>query len=290
MQEEGAFGQHQAQQIRHRRGGLAARADALRAGDALEDHGEAWMAQVDRAAGKQVRGADRGQRHADRADGEALVGEADDIHGDGVGIGGERFARQRCAPGRVLLPGGAVGAAGPVAAGPCRVDRGAAGEVREVGGAGSAVGDGEGAEQGGLEGERAVGRGIRRGGQGGSDPALAPPGDAPPALLKPARGSRSGSGRSKSATSGRLEHMFSVRKVLLSDGTETGAGDAGRNPEICLPRVTHLAAFNAAPEDSPCRVFSFIRRMRNLEQPRLRAEFVSGSCDSVCQRCVVQGA
>jgi hypothetical protein len=47
-----------------------------------------------RAAGKQVRGADGGECDADRADGETLVGEADNVHGDGVGIGDERFARR----------------------------------------------------------------------------------------------------------------------------------------------------------------------------------------------------
>ena len=154
----GTFGEHQAQQPGHRRGRLAARADALGAGDALEDHGEAGMAEVDRAAGEQVRGANGGQRHTDRADGATLVGETDDVHGDGVRIGAERFARERGAPGRVLLPGRAVGAAGAVAPGPGRVDRGAAGQLIELGGASDAGRDGEGAKQRGLEGERAVGR------------------------------------------------------------------------------------------------------------------------------------
>ena len=53
------------------------------------------MAQVERAPGEQVRGADRGEMDADRADGEALIGAAHHVHGDGVGIGGERFAAER---------------------------------------------------------------------------------------------------------------------------------------------------------------------------------------------------
>ena len=114
-----------------------------------------------------MRGADRGQGHADRADGATLVGETDDVHGNGVRIGAERFARERGAPGRVLLPGRAVGAAGAVAPGPGRVDRGAAGQLIELGGASDAGRDGEGAEERGLEREAAiVWGGIRRGGQG----------------------------------------------------------------------------------------------------------------------------
>ena len=83
----------------------------------------------------------------------ALIGAADDVHGDGVGIGGERFAAEAAAPGLVLAPGRAVGAAGAVAAGAGGVDRGAAGELLELGGAGGAVGHGERAEQGGLQGQ-----------------------------------------------------------------------------------------------------------------------------------------
>jgi hypothetical protein len=43
----GAFGEHQAQQAGDGRGRLAARTDAFGARDALEDHGEAGMAEVD---------------------------------------------------------------------------------------------------------------------------------------------------------------------------------------------------------------------------------------------------
>ena len=70
------------------------------------------MAQVDGAAGQQMRGADRRQRHPDRAHRAVLVGEADHVHGDGVGIGGERFAAEVFAPALVLARGGAVGASG----------------------------------------------------------------------------------------------------------------------------------------------------------------------------------
>ncbi len=136
------------------------------------------MAEVNRAAGEQVRGADRGQRHADRADGETLIGQADDVHGDGVGIGAERFAGERRAPGGVLAPGGPVGAARAVAAGARGVHRGTAGQLVEFGGAGGAVGDGEGAQQRGLQDERAVvrravgepGAGGRSGGRRGLRP------------------------------------------------------------------------------------------------------------------------
>ena len=112
------------------------------------------MAQVDRAAGEQMGGADGGEMHADRADGQALIGAADDVHGDGVGIGGERLAAERGAPGLEAAPGGAVGAPGAVAAGAGGVDRGAAGQLVEFGGAGSAVGHGERAEQRGLQDQR----------------------------------------------------------------------------------------------------------------------------------------
>ena len=128
------------------------------------------MAQVERQPGEQVRGADRREMHPDRADGEALIGAADHVHGDGVGIGGERFAAERAAPGVELPPGGAVGAAGAVAAGAGGVDRGAAGQLLDLGGAGGAVGHGERAEQGGLQGQGGAIGGPRRG-RAGSAPA-----------------------------------------------------------------------------------------------------------------------
>jgi hypothetical protein len=81
---------------------------------------------------------------------------ADDIHGDGVGIRAERLAGERGAPGRVLAPGGAIGAPGPIAAGTGGIDGGAAGQLVKLGGVGGAVGDVEGAEQRGLEGEAAI--------------------------------------------------------------------------------------------------------------------------------------
>ena len=125
------------------------------------------MAQVERQPGEQVRGADRREMHPDRADGEALIGAADHVHGDGVGIGGERFAAERAAPGVELPPGGAVGAAGAVTAGAGGVDRGAAGQFLDLGGAGGAVGHGERAEQGGLQGQGGAIGGPRLGGASG---------------------------------------------------------------------------------------------------------------------------
>jgi hypothetical protein len=81
--------QRQAQDIGQGRGGLAAGTHALGAGDALDDHGEAVVVQIQRNPGKQMGGADGGERHADGADGELVIGAAHDVHGDGVGVGGE---------------------------------------------------------------------------------------------------------------------------------------------------------------------------------------------------------
>ena len=94
MAGEGRRGQHQPQHAGHGGGGLAARPDAFGPRDPFDHHGEARVAQVEREAGEQMGGADRGEMHADRADGEALIGAADHVHGDGVGIGGERFAAE----------------------------------------------------------------------------------------------------------------------------------------------------------------------------------------------------
>ena len=73
--------------------GLAARSQALRAGR---------TAQIERAVGEQARGADRGECHADRADRVARLGQADHVHGYGVGVGPERLAAKASAPGVVL--------------------------------------------------------------------------------------------------------------------------------------------------------------------------------------------
>ena len=89
-------------------------------------------------------GADGGERHADGTDGEPVIGAAHDVHGDGVGVGGERLAAEAAAPGVVAAPGRAVGAAGAVAAGAGGVERGAAGQFFQLGGAGGAVGHGSG--------------------------------------------------------------------------------------------------------------------------------------------------
>ena len=65
----------------------------------------ALLAQIERAAGQRMRRLDRGQRTADRLDGEARVDQADDVHRDGVrhrdrvGIGAGRGATETRAPG-----------------------------------------------------------------------------------------------------------------------------------------------------------------------------------------------
>ena len=173
----GTGGEQQAQHAGHRRRRLAARADACRAGDALDHHGEARVAQVEREAGEQMRGLDRGEVDADRADGESLVGAAHHVHGDGVGIGGERLAAEVAAPGRVLAPGGAVGAAGAVALGAGGVERGPARQFLDLRGAAGAVGHAERAEQAGFQGQR-PGRGAplarRRGSAGGGGEGARP--------------------------------------------------------------------------------------------------------------------
>src|SRR6185437_12209377 len=93
----------------------------------------------------------------------------DDVHGDGVRIGGERLATQGTAPGLILPPGGAVGAPCAVATGAGGVERSAPGKLGQLGSAVGAVGQGERAEQVGLQGQRAVWRrGPGRGGQGAS--------------------------------------------------------------------------------------------------------------------------
>ena len=213
----GAGGQHQAQHAGHRGGGLAARPDALRPGDALDHHGEARVAQVERAAGEQMGGADRREMHADRADGEALIGAADDVHGDGVGIGGERFAAEAVAPGLVLPPGRAVGAAGAVAAGAGGVDRGAAGQLLELGGAGGAVGHGERAEQGGLQDQGSwvpdrPGVGRRRGGRGRLAAAAAGEGRGPGAGAAASGGAVSGRAGGRSAAWRGLRSSWAVMR------------------------------------------------------------------------------
>ena len=222
----GTGGEQAAEHAGDSRRGLAARPDARRPGDALDHHGEPRVAQVEREAGEQVRGLDGGEVHADRADGESLVGAAHHVHGDGVGIGGERFAAEPGAPGGVVPPGGAVGAAGAVALGAGGVDRGAAREFFDLGGAGGAVGHDERAEQAGLQGERpgrggrrsAAGGIGRRGRGGGSAP---PPGRAglrSPARLRRPRHRWSGQGRANRACRGRVDQLYSVRKGPLSDG------------------------------------------------------------------------
>jgi hypothetical protein len=96
----GAGGEHQAQHAGHRGAGLAARPDALRPCDPLDDHGQARVAQVERAAGQQMGGADRREMHADRADGKATVARESLI-----GAADERFTAEAVAPSLEASPG-----------------------------------------------------------------------------------------------------------------------------------------------------------------------------------------
>jgi hypothetical protein len=76
------------------------------------------MTQIERQPGEQMRGLDRCEMDADRADGKPLVGAAHHIHGDGVGVGGQRLPAGCAAPALKTAPGrGAVGAAGAVTPG-----------------------------------------------------------------------------------------------------------------------------------------------------------------------------
>ena len=120
--------QHLPQHVGPGGGGLLGRAGALGAGDALEQHDQAGVAEVEGDAGEAVGGLDGGERHPQAGEAEAAVGGVDGVHGDGLGVAGERRPAEAGAPGLVGAPGGAVGAAGAVAAGPGRIDRGAGGE------------------------------------------------------------------------------------------------------------------------------------------------------------------
>jgi hypothetical protein len=99
-------GEQAAQQIGHCRGRLAAWPDSGTAGDALQHHGKRGVAQIERHTGEQVRGADGGEADAQGADGAAVIGAADQVHGDGVGIAGvgllqlgsSSISVQACAP------------------------------------------------------------------------------------------------------------------------------------------------------------------------------------------------
>ena len=164
-----------------------------------------------------------------------------------------------------LPPGGAVGAAGAVAAGAGGVDRGAAGQLLDLGGAGGAVGHGERAEQGGLQDQgachRRAGGAVAPGGGGVAARARAGgrpwrgrvggtvSGRAGADDRRPA-GSRSG----ESVMAARLERLFSVRKAGLSDGTlssRSRASVSGRTAarENTTKSRTDLARIGA---DRPC--------------------------------------
>jgi hypothetical protein len=131
--------------------------------------------QIERQPGEQMRGFDRREMDADRADGKPLVGAAHHIHGDGVGIGGQRFPAECAAPTLKTAPGRAIGPAGAVALGAGGIERGAAREVFQFRGAAGAVRHAKRAEQTGLQDQRSgrkrilgdAGRWrLRRGGRG----------------------------------------------------------------------------------------------------------------------------
>jgi hypothetical protein len=198
------------------RGGMAARPDDLRPGDTFDDHGEARVAQVERAAGEQMGGADRREVHADRADGEPLDGTMHNVHGDGVGIGGERFAARLAHQSSYWRR--AVGPPGAVAAGAGGVYCGTPGEFFEFGSAAGAVGHAERAD--GL-----VCRISDPAGAAGA-PAGAGRGLAPrharmaPSLAAPGsdRDRQSDSGRREIRHATLIKPSVSVRKGRLSDG------------------------------------------------------------------------
>ena len=160
--------QQQAQHVRHGGRCLLDRAGAAPAGDALDHHGEPGVAQVERDAGEQVGGADGGEVDAQRADRDLLVGAAGRVHGNQLGVAGERLAAEAAAPGRVAAPGRAVDPAGAGSAGAGGVEGGAGGERLQLGGASGAAGHLQVAQQVRVQGQRAgwIGR-VQHGGHPG---------------------------------------------------------------------------------------------------------------------------
>ena len=146
-------GQHRAQQVRHRRGGLAPGPQAVAAGDPLHHHRQARLAQIERDAGQQMRGADRRQVHPHGTDRATVIGAADQVHRDGLGIAGQRLPPQGVAPAHEALPGRAVGPPGALAAGAGSVVGDAGGQFQQLRLPPRAIGDGQGPQQGGVEGE-----------------------------------------------------------------------------------------------------------------------------------------
>jgi hypothetical protein len=94
------------------------------------------MAHIEREPGQEMSGAVRGEVDADRADGKTLIGAAHHVHGDGVGVGGERLAAEDLAPCLELAPGRAVGMEGIVSAGAHRIDGGTPRQLLDVRGGG----------------------------------------------------------------------------------------------------------------------------------------------------------
>jgi hypothetical protein len=109
------------------------------------------VAQVEGDAGEQMGSADRGEADAQGADRAAVVGAADQEHGDGVGIAGQRISAQALAPLGEKRPGGAVGTTGAIAAGAGGIDGSPAGQVRQVLDADRAGWHRQLAEQAGIE-------------------------------------------------------------------------------------------------------------------------------------------
>ncbi|WP_198382997.1 hypothetical protein [Roseomonas sp. KE2513] len=119
------------------------------------------MAEVKRHAGKTVRGPDGGEVDAEAGDGQAPIGAADGVHGEGLRIARQRLAAERGAPGLEGAPGGAVGAAGARAAGAGGVDGGVRRERLQLGRLFRVARHPEVTQQAGMQ-QQGLGRGGRR--------------------------------------------------------------------------------------------------------------------------------
>jgi len=134
-----AGGEHPPQHCGHGGGGLAPRPGASAAHDALDDHGQAGIAGVERDACEPMGGEDGGEVDAQAGDTEPAVGAVHGIHGQQPGVAGEGGTAEACAPGLVGAPCGAVGAQGAGAAGAGGVAGGALVQVLQ--GAGERPGE-----------------------------------------------------------------------------------------------------------------------------------------------------
>ena len=170
----GAGGEHQPEDVGSGGRSLLARTGAFVAGDALENHDEAGVAEVQRHAGEAVGGLDGGEVDAEAGDGEAAVGAADGIHGERLGVAGQRLAAEGGAPGLEGAPGRAVGAAGALAAGAGGIDGGPGRERLQRGGLVGAARAPEVAEQAGVQ-QQGLGRPGQGRGRVVVDAAVWPP-------------------------------------------------------------------------------------------------------------------